>query len=118
MFNFLNEKLTIQFFDFGEIGEDICAFLSHLKKFKDTCFSTTFGCGYEKIANDFKTSFQAVNQNWKLSVPLKLHVLFEHIIRWVGLIEKDSEHPIEATHAVFDDLWESFIVKDVETRHI
>ena len=28
----------------------------------------------------------------------------------------DREHSVEATHAVFDDLWESFIVKDVDSQ--
>ena len=46
----------------------------------------------------------------------KLHVMAEHVLDWVDrhgrALGEESEQAVEAAHATFDTLWESFIVKD------
>ena len=61
-----------------------------------------------------------LHQIFKVTIPNKLHVIFEHVPYFIEKHKKPlgefSEEVVEATHQKFDTVWSSYKVKDVESE--
>ena len=78
--------------------------LRSLRSFHQLCEVETFG-DYEEVLFDFKTNFEFLNEEFKLSMTLKIHVIFEHYsdyFQWTGKTMKYTNAEfIETAHLTF-----------------
>ena len=112
----VEEKLKPHLLQLGEPGRLYYSLLVEFGKFKDTFFGTSLPSNYKDVAASFKAQLYLLHSTLGLPVTPKLHTMAEHVLDWVErhgrALGQESEQAVEAAHASFDTLWESFIVKD------
>ena len=117
--NSVENKMKHHLLALGEPGKLYYNLLVHFKKFKDTFFGTVLPINYKEVAAAFKFHLNQVKTVLKFPVTPKFHMMAEHVIQWVDkhgrALGEESEQAVEAAHATFDELWDSFCVKDVES---
>ena len=103
----------------GETEKQYYDFLMQFKLFKDTFFRTILPSNYRDVADSFKLGLDLLNTAHGFPITPKLHMVAEHVVEWVDkhgrALGKESEQAVEAIHAVFDKLWNSFKVTDYES---
>ena len=117
--NSAEEKLKAHLLALGDPGKLYYEFLTEFKKFKDTFFGTVLPPNYRDVAADFKAKLSLLNTTQGFPITPKLHVMSEHVVEWADkhgrALGQESEQAVEAVHAIFDALWDSFIVTDDES---
>ena len=71
------------------------------------------------VALNFKIKLNLLNTTLGFPITPKLHIMAEHVLDWVNKFERtsgdESDQDVEALHSIFDALWGSFLVKDVDS---
>ena len=100
----------------GEPGQLYYDFLSEFKKLKDCLFGIALPSNYKEVVANFKAQLTLLKTTQGLPITPKLHVMEDHMVQWVDkhgrALGEESEQAVEAIHATFATLWQSFLVKD------
>ena len=79
-------------------------YLRSLRSLHQLCVAETLG-DYEEVLFDFKTNFEFLNEEFKLSMTLKIHVILEHYsdyFQWTGKTMKYTNAEFtETAHSTF-----------------
>ena len=112
----VEEKLKPHLLQLGEPGRMYYSLLVEFRRFKDTFFGTFLPSNYKDVATAFQAQLYLLHSTLGLPITPKLHMMAEHVLDWVDkhgrALGEESEQAVEAAHATFDTLWESFIVND------
>lgn len=118
--NSVEAKLKPQLQALGVPGQMYLDLLLSFKSFKDTFFGTFLPSDFKDVATKFKADLNMLHAIQGVPITPKLHMIAEHVIVWAEkhgrALGEDSEQAVEAVHSIFDELWDSFLVKDDESQ--
>ena len=87
---------------------------------KESCFGYCLHKNWLRTVKFFEHYWMILNKLFRVSIPNKLHVIFEHVPHFIKKHKKPlgefSEEVVEATHQKFDTVWKCYEVKDVESE--
>ena len=91
-----------------------------LNDVKKSCFGFTLGENFSEKIKVMEEKWTQLKEKFNVSIPNKCHIIFDHleefIIRKNRPLGEFSEQVVEASHQKLKQIWEWYIVKDLESE--
>ena len=92
--------------------------MDSLNDVKKACFGFTLDQNYKEKKEELEDLWNILHENFGVTIPNKCHVIFSHVPEFIKRQKKPlgefSEQVVESAHQKLDQIWQWYIVKDLE----